>query len=47
MSTIEWLNHPRYTPEVWNPVVGCTKVASGCRNCYAEALHARRHQAWS
>jgi protein gp37 len=31
MSTkIEW------TDETWNPVVGCTRVSEGCRNCYAE-----------
>ncbi|MCR4375466.1 MAG: phage Gp37/Gp68 family protein [Acidobacteria bacterium] len=30
MSTaIEW------TDETWNPVVGCSKVSEGCRNCYA------------
>lgn len=30
MSTgIEW------TDETWNPVVGCSKVSSGCDNCYA------------
>lgn len=36
MSTkIEW------TQETWNPVVGCSKVSEGCRNCYAETM-ARR-----
>jgi protein gp37 len=34
-STIEW------TETTWNPVVGCTKVSEGCRNCYAERM-ARR-----
>ncbi len=29
-SKIEW------TDRVWNPIVGCTKVSEGCRNCYAE-----------
>lgn len=29
MSRIEW------TEKTWNPVVGCTKVSEGCRNCYA------------
>jgi len=29
-SNIEW------TGETWNPVIGCTKVSEGCRNCYAE-----------
>ena len=34
-SAIEW------TESTWNPVVGCTKVSEGCRNCYAERM-ARR-----
>jgi protein gp37 len=29
MSAIEW------TDETWNPVLGCTPVSEGCRNCYA------------
>lgn len=43
MSTkIEWTN------ETWNPLVGCTKVSAGCKNCYAERM-ARRlaAMAWS
>lgn len=31
-TRIEW------TDKVWNPVTGCTKVSSGCKNCYAEAV---------
>ena len=27
---IEW------TDATWNPVIGCTRVSEGCRNCYAE-----------
>lgn len=34
-SKIEW------TGSTWNPVVGCSKVSSGCKNCYAERM-ARR-----
>ena len=34
-TTIEW------TQLTWNPVVGCTKVSAGCKNCYAERM-ARR-----
>ncbi len=34
-SPIEWTN------ATWNPTVGCTKVSPGCKNCYAQALHAR------
>ncbi len=29
MTKIEW------TEETWNPVVGCSKVSEGCKNCYA------------
>jgi len=25
----------------WNPVTGCTKVAEGCKNCYAESMAKR------
>lgn len=31
-SAIEW------TESTWNPVVGCSKVSSGCANCYAERM---------
>lgn len=34
-----------WTEKTWNPVVGCTRVSEGCRNCYAFALHDRRHAA--
>lgn len=37
-SSIEW------TESSWNPVTGCTKVSSGCANCYAEKM-ANRLQA--
>lgn len=29
-SSIEW------TDATWNPIVGCSRVSEGCRNCYAE-----------
>lgn len=35
----------QWTDATWNPVVGCTKVSQGCKNCYAKALHDMRHQA--
>jgi protein gp37 len=35
-----------WTDETWNPVVGCTKISDGCRNCYAKALHDMRNQAY-
>ena len=34
-TNIQWATH------VWNPVVGCSKVSEGCRNCYAMVM-ARR-----
>ncbi len=34
-SSIEW------TDSSWNPVTGCTKISSGCANCYAERLSKR------
>ncbi|MGX2973091.1 DUF5131 family protein [Helicobacter sp. T3_23-1059] len=37
-TKIEW------TQSSWNPTIGCDKVSSGCKNCYAEAM-ARRLQA--
>jgi protein gp37 len=38
---IGWLNVPGYRPETWNPIVGCSKVSEGCRNCYAERMASR------
>jgi len=34
-SAIEW------TESTWNPVTGCTKISSGCLNCYAERMALR------
>lgn len=34
-TKIEWAN------KVWNPIVGCTKVSAGCKNCYAEKMSYR------
>lgn len=34
-SKIEW------TEATWNPVTGCTKLSSGCKNCYAELMTKR------
>src|SRR4030042_3576065 len=36
-SKIEWTDY------VWNPTVGCTKVSSGCKNCYSERMFERFH----
>lgn len=32
-----------WTDAVWNFAIGCTRVTHGCDNCYAFALHDRRH----
>ena len=34
-SAIEW------TESTWNPVSGCTKISTGCKNCYAERMAKR------
>ena len=34
-SSIEW------TESTWNPLTGCTKISSGCKNCYAERMAKR------
>lgn len=34
-SKIEW------TEKTWNPSKGCTKISSGCKNCYAEPMAIR------
>jgi protein gp37 len=36
-SSIEW------TDATWNPVTGCDKISTGCKNCYA-AIMAKRLQ---
>ena len=35
MTAIEW------TTITTNPIIGCTKVSPGCKNCYAERMAAR------
>jgi len=39
-SSIEW------TDKTWNPVSGCSKVSSGCKNCYADAMFTRFKKQW-
>src|SRR4030042_4615497 len=34
-SSIEW------TDSTWNPVTGCTKISSGCANCYSDLMAIR------
>ena len=36
-SAIEW------TESAWNPITGCTKISTGCKNCYAERMARRLH----
>lgn len=31
-TKIEW------TDKTWNPITGCSKLSSGCKNCYAELM---------
>lgn len=35
MSNIEW------TGDTWNPIVGCSRISDGCKNCYAETMTKR------
>lgn len=35
MSKIQWTN------QTWNPIIGCTKISPGCKNCYAETMATR------
>lgn len=34
-TKIEW------TDKTWNPITGCSKISSGCKNCYAEVMSKR------
>ena len=38
MSKIEW------TDETWNPTRGCSRVSTGCENCYAERMAHRSNR---
>jgi len=31
----------QWTDATWNPVTGCSKVSTGCKNCYAERIMQR------
>jgi len=35
-TKIEW------TQQTWNPSAGCSKISSGCKNCYAEVIANRQ-----
>jgi protein gp37 len=44
-SKIEWLAGPDGSQgEVWNPVVGCSRVSAGCDHCYAMGVAHRAMQ---
>jgi protein gp37 len=46
-TKIEWVkNSDGSQGKTWNPIVGCSPASEGCRNCYAKALHDKRHKAW-
>lgn len=34
-------SHIEWTESTWNPVTGCTKISSGCLNCYAARMAKR------
>jgi len=34
-TKINWCDY------TWNPITGCTKIMSGCKNCYAESIAKR------
>src|SRR3990167_943690 len=41
-SKIEWTRGDDGTPgATWNPTRGCSRVSSGCKNCYAERVAER------
>lgn len=40
-SKIEW------TESTWNPVTGCSKISTGCKNCYAKRMALRLKAAGS
>lgn len=34
-------SHIEWTDSTWNPITGCTKISTGCKNCYAERMAKR------
>jgi protein gp37 len=34
-------SHIEWTESTWNPITGCSKISSGCTNCYAEKMAVR------
>ena len=42
MTKIEWVKSSDGTKgETYNPIIGCSKISEGCRNCYAERMACR------
>lgn len=39
-SKIEWCD------EVWNPIIGCTPISTGCQRCYAKGFAKRFAEKW-
>lgn len=39
-TKIEWCDY------TWNPIVGCSQISEGCKNCYAEAMCKRFGWRW-
>ena len=35
-----------WTDFTWNPLIGCSKVSDGCKNCYAETMALRLANMW-
>jgi len=35
-----------WTDSTWSPVTGCTKIAAGCKNCFADAMTRRFWKQW-
>jgi protein gp37 len=41
-TKIEWVrNSDGRLGKTWNPITGCTKISTGCKNCYAERMSKR------
>lgn len=41
-TKIEWTQAPGYKGRTWNPVVGCSRLSTGCENCFAERMAGRQ-----
>lgn len=46
MTKIEWTHIPGYKGETLNCITGCTKLSSGCTNCYGEWMTRRLQGMW-